>query len=114
MLSITMSTAKYNMSLLDLPTATMARLLSTKTNRSISASSLSAALREVGRLSSDVEAELLTITKRLLEYKAAFEPLPLPKSAEELTQLLVSVHTARDVDSFISLTFARESKLAKA
>jgi hypothetical protein len=107
MISTTLARAKNNLNELRLPLDVLAKLLSGMTARSVSASTLASAFRDAAQLSSEVEAELLTITCRLMEYKNAFHPLTLPKNAEELLQLLSPEVSASEVEVFIDKVFRR-------
>jgi hypothetical protein len=109
-LSITLNSVKSNMEKLGLPAAVIAQLLAVKLDRSFSTSSLAAALRDAGRIEPKLEAELLTLTNRLIAHQEAFQPLQLPKSATELALMLESAHGPQEVEDFISTTFSRERK----
>ena len=75
-------------------------------------STLSSAFRGITRLESTKEAELLTISFRLLELEAALRPLKLPENVSYLEQLLARVKneeiTPALIRSFVSRIFGEE------
>jgi hypothetical protein len=62
--------------------ATLARLFG------ISPASLSNAFRDIGYLGSEREAELLTLSLRIVELQEALRPLREPTNVDDLRQLL--------------------------
>jgi hypothetical protein len=82
MISTTLARFKENLLAAGFSHATAATLCNLKP------STLSSAFREIMKLESTKEAELLTISFRLLELREALKPLGMPESVGDLKQLL--------------------------
>jgi hypothetical protein len=82
MISATLARFRENLLAAGVSHATAATLCGLKP------STLSSAFREIMQLESTKEAELLTISFRLLELREALKPLGMPESVGDLEQLL--------------------------
>jgi hypothetical protein len=103
MISTTLANFRENLLTAGVSHATAATLCGLKP------STLSSAFREIMRLDSTKEAELLTVSYRLVKLRNALKPLTLPESAGDLRQLLNNLEdgliTPETIKEAVSLIF---------
>lgn len=110
MLSTTMNRVIANMRALEISIVTLAKIAKLANLADVGATKLSYGFSDTRYLGSETERDLDILTSRLVRYREALLPLPMPKSPDDVWRLLDANVPPDEIAHLVSLIFTSRSE----